>query len=97
MAVGAAIQGSILSGQGGEAVKDVMLLDVTPLSLGTEADGGLMSVLIKRGTTIPTESSHNYHTVEDNQRTMTIVSDHCDQLRLDAHDISLMTYPNYIC
>lgn len=72
VAVGAAIQGSILSGQGGDAVKDVMLLDVTPLSLGTEADGGLMSVLIKRGSTIPTESSHDYHTVEDNQRTMTI-------------------------
>ena len=72
VAMGAAIQGSILSGQGGEAHKDVMLLDVTPLSLGTSADGGLMSVLIKRGSTIPTESSHDYHTVEDNQRTMTI-------------------------
>jgi heat shock protein 5 len=68
VAVGAAIQGSILSGEGGDAVKDVMLLDVTPLSLGTEANGGLMSVLIKRGSTIPTESSHNYHTVEDNQK-----------------------------
>eukprot|EP00956_Cyclotella_meneghiniana_P000438 scaffold511_cov62-Cyclotella_meneghiniana.AAC.11 len=72
VAVGAAIQGSILSGQGGETHRDVMLLDVTPLSLGTSADGGLMSVLIKRGSTIPTESSHDYHTVEDNQRTMTI-------------------------
>lgn len=68
VAVGAAIQGSILSGEGGDAVKDVMLLDITPLSLGTEADGGLMSVLIKRGSTIPTESSHDYHTVEDNQK-----------------------------
>ena len=72
VAVGAAIQGSILSGEGGDAVKDIMLLDVTPLSLGTSADGGLMSVLIKRGTTIPTESSSTYHTVEDNQRKMTI-------------------------
>jgi heat shock protein 5 len=72
VAVGAAIQGSILSGDGGDAVKDVMLLDVTPLSLGTSADGGLMSVLIKRGSTIPTESSHDYVTVEDNQRRMTI-------------------------
>lgn len=72
VAVGAAIQGSILSGEGGEAVKDVMLLDVTPLSLGTEADGGLMTVIIKRGTTIPTESSHDFVTVEDNQKVMTI-------------------------
>ncbi|KAL7485526.1 hypothetical protein ACHAW6_011315 [Cyclotella cf. meneghiniana] len=72
VAVGAAIQGSILSGEGGDAVKDVMLLDVTPLSLGTESDGGLMTVLIKRGTTIPTESSHDFHTVEDNQQRMTI-------------------------
>lgn len=72
VAVGAAIQGSILSGEGGEAVQDLMLLDVTPLSLGTDADGGLMAVLIKRGTTIPTESSMDFHTVEDNQRKMTI-------------------------
>ena len=57
VAYGAAIQGSILSGEGGDHVKDVMLLDVTPLSLGTETTGGVMTVLIKRGTTIPTEST----------------------------------------
>lgn len=72
VAVGAAIQGSILSGEGGEHVQDLMLLDVTPLSLGTEADGGLMEVLIKRGTTIPTENAMDFHTVEDNQTRMTI-------------------------
>ena len=72
VAVGAAIQGSILSGEGGEAVKDVMLLDVAPLSLGTEADGGSMTVLIRRGTTIPTESSMDFRTVEDDQTEMTI-------------------------
>ncbi|KAL9183387.1 hypothetical protein ACHAXT_005174 [Thalassiosira profunda] len=72
VAVGAAIQGSILSGEGGEDVEALMLLDVTPLSLGTDADGGLMTVLIKRGTTIPTESSMDFHTVEDMQTRMTI-------------------------
>lgn len=72
VAVGAAIQGSILSGEGGEAVQQLMLLDVTPLSLGTAVDGELMQVLIKRGTTIPTESSMTFHTIEDNQRKMDI-------------------------
>ena len=72
VAVGAAIQGSVLSGEGGDDVRDLMLLDVTPLSLGTDADGGLMNVLIKRGTTIPTESSKDFHTVEDGQKTMVI-------------------------
>lgn len=72
VAVGAAIQGSILSGEGGEHVKDVMLLDVLPLSLGTETEGGIMTVLLKRGTTIPTESTMDFHTMEDNQSKMTI-------------------------
>jgi len=72
VAYGAAIQGSILSGEGGDHVKDVMLLDVTPLSLGTETTGGVMTVLIRRGSTIPTESSMEFHTMEDNQTKMTI-------------------------
>lgn len=72
VAVGAAIQGSILSGEGGEAHAQVMLLDVTPLSLGTAVDGELMQVLIKRGTTIPSESSMVFHTIEDNQSRMAI-------------------------
>ena len=72
VAIGAAIQGSILSGEGGDHVKDVMLLDVTPLSLGTETTGGVMTVLIKRGKTIPTESSMDFYTTDDNQRKMTI-------------------------
>lgn len=72
VAYGAAIQGSILSGEGGDAVKDIMLLDVTPLSLGTSIEGGVMSVLIKRGTTIPTEKSEDYYTLEDGQTHMII-------------------------
>lgn len=53
-------------------MKDVMLLDVTPLSLGTETTGGVMTVLVKRGSTIPIQSSMEFHTMEDNQTKMTI-------------------------
>lgn len=72
VAYGAAVQGSILSGEGGDAAKSILLLDATPLSLGTEVDGGIMSVLIKRGTTIPTEKSEEYVTLKDHQTAMTI-------------------------
>lgn len=71
VAIGAAIQGSILSGDAGH-LKDVILLDVAPLSLGTETTGGVMTVLIPRGTTIPAESSMDFYTVEDRQTKMTI-------------------------
>jgi len=68
VAVGAAIQGAVLSG----AVTDILLLDVTPLSLGIETMGGVMTKLIEKNTTIPTRKSQVFSTAEDNQTTVTI-------------------------
>jgi molecular chaperone DnaK len=68
VAIGAAIQGAVLTGE----QKDVLLLDVTPLSLGIETLGGVSSVLIPRNTTIPTKRSETYSTAEDNQTTVEI-------------------------
>jgi molecular chaperone DnaK len=68
VAIGAAIQGAVLAGE----MKDVLLLDVTPLTLGVKVEGGLMAPLIPRNTTIPTQRSQTFSTAADNQSGVTV-------------------------
>ncbi len=69
VAIGAAIQGSVLTGER----DDVLLLDVTPLSLGIETEGGIFTKLVERNTTIPTEKKQTFSTAEDNQSAVTVM------------------------
>jgi heat shock protein 5 len=72
VAYGAAVQGGILGGEESEETKDLLLIDVTPLTLGIETVGGVMTKIITRGTVIPAKKSQTFTTYQDQQTTVTI-------------------------
>ncbi len=94
VAFGASVQGAILSGNGDDKTNEIVLLDITPLSLGIETAGGMMSVILPRNTSIPCDKEQTYSTFSDNQPAVTIKifegerAKTCDNNKLGEFELS---------